>query len=217
QRPRVVIPANQSAGFSVACAAAVVLVAAAYANHFHNDFHFDDDHTIQTNVFIRDVRNIPRFFVDASTFSSLPTHQSYRPLLTTTLAVDYAIGGGLNPTAFHMTSFALFLLQCALMFVLFAHVMDVARPDRANRWVALVAAAWYGVHAANAETVNYIIARSEILSTLGIVLAFVLFIAHSGAPCPPDGLRGDPFAPLRRGGVWRRTGAYLIPAAAGIL
>ena len=56
-------------------------------------------------MFIRDVRNIPRFFVDASTFSSLPSHQSYRPLLTTTLAIDDAIGGGLNPTAFHMTSF----------------------------------------------------------------------------------------------------------------
>ena len=181
---------------SAAFAAALVVVIAAYANHFRNDFHFDDDHTIQRNVFVRDIRNIPRFFADASTFSSLPSHQSYRPLLTTTIAIDYWIGGGLNPSAFHATSFALFLLQCVLMFVFFARVMDAAHPDDANHWIALCAATLYGVHPANAETVNYIIARSEILSTLGVVLAFVLFL---------------------RGGVWRRTGAYLIPAAAGML
>lgn len=189
--------------FRLAAAAALALVIAAYANHFRNDFHFDDDHTIQTNVFVRDVRNIPRFFVDASTFSALPTHQSYRPLVTATAAVDYWMAGGLKPAAFHATNFALFLAQCVLMFVFFAKVMDLssarrspAQPDAANRWVALLAATWYGVHAANAETVNYIIARSEILSTLGVVGAFVLFL---------------------RGGAWRRTGVYLIPAAVGML
>ena len=184
--------------FPIACAAALALVVAAYANHFRNEFHFDDDHTIQTNLYIRDIRNIPRFFADASTFSSLPTHQSYRPLVTTTVAIDYRVGGGLNPSAFHATNFALFLVQCGLMFSLYRRVMEAARPDGAaqSRWLALFGAAWYGVHAANAETVNYIIARSEILSTLGVVLAFVLFI---------------------RGGFWRRTGLYLLPAAAGIL
>ena len=48
-------------------------------------------------------------------------------------------------------------------------------PDARNRWLALLAAAAYALHPANAETVNYIIARSEILSTLGVVLALVLF------------------------------------------
>ncbi|HEV3141738.1 MAG TPA: hypothetical protein VGY57_14535, partial [Vicinamibacterales bacterium] len=190
---------GRPASFTIACAAALGLVVAAYANHFRNDFHFDDDHTIQTNVFVRDLHNIPRFFADASTFSALPTHQSYRPLVTTTLAIDYWIGGGLNPSAFHATSFALFLLQCALMLRLFERLLDAARPDPDGgdgRWLALFAAAWYGVHAANAETVNYIIARSEILSTLGVVLAFLLFAW---------------------GGVWRRAGLYLIPAAAGML
>ena len=39
---------------------------------------------------------------------------------------------------------------------------------------------------ANAETVNYIIARSEILSTLGVVLALLLFVARRrGAALPP--------------------------------
>ncbi|HMD36102.1 MAG TPA: hypothetical protein VKH42_14090, partial [Vicinamibacterales bacterium] len=186
----------QPRSFAIACAAACLLVAAAYANHFRNDFHFDDDHTIETNAFVRDVRNIPRFFVDASTFSSLPSHQSYRPLVTATLAIDYAAGRGLNPAAFHATNFGLFAVQCLLMYALFVRVMNDAGADPANRWVALFAASAYAVHPANAETVNYIIARSEILSTLGIVAAFVLFL---------------------HGGVWRRYGLYLIPAAAAML
>lgn len=180
--------------YALACALALAAVVATYANHFHNAFHFDDSHTIQNNIYIRDVRNIPRFFTRASTFSSIPTHQSYRPLVTTTLAIDYR-WGGLNPLAFHVTSFALFVVQCALMLTLFRQVMDRARPDEANRWIALGATTWYALHAANAETVNYLIARSEILSTLGVVTALVMFA----------------------GGRSRNAGLYLIPAAAAVL
>jgi hypothetical protein len=182
--------------YPIACAAAILFTVATYANHFHSDFHFDDSHAIQNNAFIRSLDNIPLFFTTAETFSAKPANQSYRPLVTTTLAVDYRLGGGLNPLAFHITNFSLFLLQCALMLVLFRRVMDRARPDGANRWLALLAATWYAVHPANAETVNYIIARTEILSTLGVILALVLF---SG------------------GGAARRYHLYLIPAVLGVL
>ena len=88
-------------------------------------------HDRQNNAFVRSVRNIPLFFTSPATFSSLPSNQSYRPLVTTTLAVDYWLGGGLNPFAFHVTSFGLFLVQCALLLVLYRRVMDRARPDDA--------------------------------------------------------------------------------------
>ncbi|MCU1381561.1 MAG: tetratricopeptide repeat protein [Acidobacteria bacterium] len=182
--------------YPIACAAALLLTLAVYANHFHNDFHFDDSHTIQNNAFIRSVDNIPLFFMSADTFSAKPANQSYRPLVTTTLAVDYRLGGGLNPVAFHVTSFGLYLVQCGLVLVLFRRVLDRAQPAGDNRWPALLAATWYAVHPAIAETVNYIIARSEILSTVAVVLGLVLF---SG------------------GGVARRYHLYLVPAVLGIL
>jgi tetratricopeptide (TPR) repeat protein len=191
-----VTTARQSAAaYPLACVAALLVTVATYANHFHNDFHFDDSHTIQNNAFIRDIRNIPGFFTSTATFSSLPSNQSYRPMVTTTLAVDYWLGGGLNPVAFHVTSFCLFLIQCGLILMLYRRVMDRARPDAANRWLALLAASLYAVHPANAETVNYIIARSEILSTLGVVFALVLFAM---------------------GGAARRYHLYLIPAALAV-
>ena len=85
---------------------ALLLVAllAAYANHFHNSFHFDDAHTIENNASIRELRNIPLFFRDATTFSSLPSNQSYRPLVSTLLAIDYRLAADCNRSGFTFRS-----------------------------------------------------------------------------------------------------------------
>jgi Flp pilus assembly protein TadD len=182
--------------YPIACGVALLATVAAYGNHFHNDFHFDDSHTILNNAYIRSLHNIPVFFTSTATFSSLPANQSYRPLVTTTLALDYWWGGGLNTFAFHVTSFSLFLLQSVLMLVFYRRVMDRARPADGNRWLALVAAAWYALHPVNAETVNYVIARSEILSTIGILAGLLLFA---------------------RGGMSKRYHLYLVPVVLAIL
>lgn len=182
--------------YVVACALALALLLAAYANHFRNDFHFDDAHTIQNNLYIRDLGNIPQFFTNPATFSALPTNQSYRPLVTTTLAIDYRLGGGLDPFMFHVTSFAMFVLECVVLVGLYRRLMDHARPHAWNRWLALFAATWFAVHTANAETVNYIISRSDLLSTLCTVIAVWMYAL---------------------GGLARRWHLYLIPAAAGVL
>src|SRR5207244_2625093 len=46
-----------------------------------------------------------------------------------------------------------------------------------NFWIALAAAALYVLHTVNADTVNYIIASAEIISTLGIVASFAIYFA----------------------------------------
>src|SRR5437879_11139732 len=92
---------------------------AAYANHFHNSFHFDDAHTIVNNTSIRELRNIPLFFTDATTFSSLPSNQSYRPLVSTLLAIDFRLGG-IQPFWFHVSILALFVaLTLLVAFVIY--------------------------------------------------------------------------------------------------
>ena len=173
--------------------AAVLLV---YSGHLHNGFHFDDYHTVVHNPYIRDIRNIPKFFTDARTFSIDPVNRSYRPVVSATLALDYWFGHGLDPFYFHIGTFCLFLLQLVLMFLLFWWIFDIARPDPRNRLVALLAAAWYGLHPAAAETVNYIIQRGDLYSTLAVVAGVLLYAW---------------------GGRSRRSGLYLLPVAAGIL
>src|SRR5436309_4785082 len=145
-----------------------LLLLAAYSNHFENSFHFDDAHTVVNNAAIQSLKNIPRFFTDARTFSSLPSNQSYRPLVSTLLAINYQLGGG-NPFWFHLSIFALFLALIFLIAVVIQRLLDSLSPSPVNRFIALVAAALYGLHPANADTVNYIIASAEIISALGIV------------------------------------------------
>ena len=173
----------------------VLAILAAYSNHFQNSFHFDDAHTIVTNAAICELRNIPLFFRDATTFSSLPSNQSYRPLVSTLLAIDYRLGG-LQPFWFHLSIFALFIaLTLLLAFVVYC-VLEIVTPPSTNLWIALASAAWYGLHPANADTINYIIASSEVISTLGVAASFAVYFAFSHL---------------------RRYYLYVLPAAIAIL
>src|SRR3954468_23282375 len=108
-------PKARTRTVAVGCVLLVAAVLIAYANHFQNSFHFDDAHTIQNNGAIRELRNIPLFFRDATTFSSLPTNQSYRPLVSTLLALASSLGGGLHPVWFHASVFALFAMLVLLV------------------------------------------------------------------------------------------------------
>jgi tetratricopeptide (TPR) repeat protein len=168
-----------------------------YINHFNNGFHFDDNHTISNNSLIRQLSNIPKFFLDGSTSSTLPQNQVYRPVVSTTLAIDYWIGNGYNPIYFHLSMFILFLLQGSLMFFLFLKILDkIDATKKQNFYIALAAAGWYLVHPAIAETVNYIIARSDILSTFFVVLALTLYTSSAFS---------------------RKTYLYLVPVIIGAL
>src|SRR5215813_5310642 len=135
------------------CLAFAAVLSAAYANHFGNGFHFDDAHTIVNNPFIRDLANIPRFFAGPGMFSTMPDHQTYRPVTVVTLALDYWLGRGLHPFWFHLSTFVWLVVQVILMFFLYRRIMDAVQPHPTNVWTAWFAAAWYGVHPACAETV----------------------------------------------------------------
>jgi tetratricopeptide (TPR) repeat protein len=177
----------------------LLAISAVYINHFENGFHFDDAHTVVENPAIRSLSNIPRFFTDATTFSVLPANRTYRPLVSASLALDYTLGGGLKPLYFHLTIFLLFLAQIVCMYFLFVALLDAAVPGsdgQHNRLAALLAAAWYGLHPAMAETVNYVIQRGDLLSTLGLVAALTLYVR------------------VKR---LRVTGLYLLPLLLGLL
>lgn len=170
--------------FLLAALFSIVLVCLAYSRHFDNPFEFDDSHTIVNNMAIRDLKNIPSFFTDATTTSSLPANQAYRPGLTTLNAIDYALGNTETPEpfVFHVHIFIGFLLLGILLFFFFLHVFEKASPGRTfNAWLALFGASWFWLHAANAETVNYVIARSDTASTVWILVTFVTYIYWENA------------------------------------
>src|SRR5438105_1454565 len=133
----------------------LLTIVAAYSNHFHNGFHMDDGHTIVNNASIRELRNIPLFFRDATTFSALPSNQSYRPLVSTLLAIDYRLAHGLQPFWFHLSNFALFAALTLLLALVIHHLLERAAALSINRWIALATAAWFALDPANAYAVNY--------------------------------------------------------------
>jgi len=178
------------------CVLLPLVALAAYANHFQNDFHFDDSHAVVDNPFIRDLHNIPRFFADARLSSTLPDHAMYRPVVSLSLALDYWLGRGLNPFFFHLSTFLWFSVELILLFYLFRRLMDWAAPSPANLWIAALAAACYGLHPAIAETVNYVVQRADLYSTLGVAASLLWFAARPGQ---------------------RRLGLYLIPAVLACL
>ncbi len=169
---------------------------ATYWNHFHNAFHFDDFHAITENPAIRSLANVPRFFLDARTFSVLPSHYSYRPLISASLALDYRLGNGLVPLWFHISTFVWYVVQLGLMYLLFKRIMDHSGAQRQSAYLSIFAVACYALHPANAETVNYVIQRGDLYSTLGVVAGLVVY------------------------GYWpggRKWGVYLAPVVLGAL
>ena len=164
-----------------------------YSNHFDNEFFFDDAHTICNNEAITSI-DIPSFFLDPSTFSSLPANRAYRPMVTTLNAISYKLAGGLDPFWFHVHMFFWYIALLVVLYFLVLTILDKSLPGRDNRFYAVAATAFYGFHTANAETINYLISISDSFSTLCVVSVLYLYSLEK----------------------YRRKYIYLIPLAAGI-
>lgn len=177
-----------------------------YLNHFDNPFFFDDTHTISNNESIRSLDNWTSFFTNADTFSSLPANRAYRPMITLMNAIDYAIAGGLNPTYYHYHIFFWFLVLIVLVYILSKHLYKLSLPK--YKWLgitALFSTAWFALHTANAETINYICARSDSFSTLCIVASLLLYI-H------PLGRKWYLYIATMIIGIWtKQTGVMFVP------
>src|SRR5258708_4066315 len=165
---------NASRQFLIAAALVAAAIVFVYSNSLHNAFHFDDNHVIVNNVYIRSLHHVPLYFRDAHTFSTRADHATYRPLVTLTYAIDFAIAGSLNPVAFHVTQIVLLLVIWWMLFIFLRTALDVARPSPRNGWIALAASTLWSIHTVNSETMNLISARSEELSAIATLGAFLL-------------------------------------------
>lgn len=156
----------------------LIVLIAAYANHFNNGFHFDDSHTVQQNIHIRNLKNIPQFFTDPTMFSASQNHRGLRPLVTTTLAIDYWLAGGLNPWMFQLSTFLWHVGLCIMLFFMFRQLLSKSINHNWVPYVAVFGAGWFAIHTVGAETLNYVISRSDVLSTFFITASFLSYVAY---------------------------------------
>lgn len=176
--------------------ALLVIIGVCYSNHFNNTFHFDDFHTIVNNPYIKNIDNLSKFWYSPDMFSVLPTHRMLRPLVTASLAIDYWIAGSLDPFYFQLSTFIWFLFLTVILFFVYQHLLKPSVSQSALALTTIFTTAFFALHATHAETLNYIISRSDVLSTVFIVLAFFIFIQFKTS---------------------RKLYLYLIPALIGIM
>jgi tetratricopeptide (TPR) repeat protein len=171
-------------------------VLVAYANSFDNEFHFDDFHTVTDNPAIRSLTNFDYFFTDAKTFSVLPANRTYRPLISASLALDYALGHGYVPFWFHLSTFLWFSVLLGCLYLLYETVLNRTDSSEAMPYLALGITAWFGLHPAMAETVNYVIQRGDLYCTIGCCAALVMYTKYPR---------------------WHGLGLYLLPLLVALL
>ncbi len=142
-------------------------IVAAYSNSLDVGFEFDDVYVIRDNPAIRSLRNIPRFFYDPFTLTTVRENVDLRPVLQLTYALNYAISG-LQPWSYHVLNMALHLIAALLVF----------RIVRDHLWrgpgagVPVAAALFFALAPLNSQTLDYMSARSALLCTTLYLAAF---------------------------------------------
>jgi len=162
---------------------AVLAVAgvAVYANAFDHAFQLDSLHTIRDNPAVRSLANVPAFFTDLDTASTLRSNSDYRPVLMTTYALNHAVAGYAMPV-WHATQIALHVACAIGLTFLVRRIGHAALPDPALRWTALATALVFCVHPTAAGVVDYQAARSSLLAAVFSLGAILGFLGPVGRP-----------------------------------
>jgi Tfp pilus assembly protein PilF len=178
----------------------------AYGNSLPNSFHFDDMIGIVRNPTLRDLKNIPSYFTDPSTFA-LGRSREWRPVLQISYALNYFMAG-LNPTVFRIFNLLFHLGTAFLIFLVVAEICKQSPPKLCSgpplpaTLFALLSGLLFAVHTANSEAVDYIWARSSVLAAFFYLLAFYSF------------LRG-PFSGLKEKKLWHLAGLVCFALGVG--
>jgi tetratricopeptide (TPR) repeat protein len=172
QSPRVaavgVASRPRTATTAQAAALLALAIATVYATGLSMGFHFDDSHVIENNPAIHSLTNVPGFFYDLTTSSASPDNRVLRPLLLISFALNYAISGT-APWSYHLFNIVLHWIVALLVFRLVRDHLWLG-PEA---WpVALAAALVVAVHPLNSSAVNYVSARSAILTAVFYLGAF---------------------------------------------
>jgi Flp pilus assembly protein TadD len=155
------------------------LVFAAYSSTLNSGFVYDDVPLIIENPLIRNLTNLPRMFtLGLWELSSLRGKSYYRPLLTLSLAVNYALGG-FDPFGYHLFNVLVHTANALLVFTL-AYL--VSRQIVTSAVVGLL----FGLHPINSEVVAWSAARVDSIPTFFLLGALVLYIGGF----PPDDFSG---------------------------
>lgn len=161
----------------------VAVIALTYAVSLCNGFVGDDHLLFENNGFYKDLKNISRLvqknfitgFTDIDNAAmrgnvSMSGCVTYRPVTALSFFIDYSIWKH-NPFGHHLTNILLHILACLLVYILVFFTLE-------NSKIAFMTAVLFAVHPINAEAVNNIGYRSDLLCLVFYLATFVFFIQY---------------------------------------
>jgi protein O-mannosyl-transferase len=138
-------------------------VAATFSRTLSFQFVFDDTMLILTNPFVHTASNVPRYFTE-HVWSGVPFAEKnyYRPMLLLFLLGNWKLFGA-HPAGWHAVCLLLHLLNTLLIYLLARRLLA---ESPAAALAAGGAAALFGVHPVQAETVSWISCANDLLACL---------------------------------------------------
>jgi len=137
-----------------------------YLNSLPNSFVYDDEFTVVNNYFIKQWKNFPALFNNR--YFSLSSELTYRPLVTASYFIDYAIWKT-NPLGYHLTNILLHSLNTALFFIFSLFIFNRKTP-------AFLSALFFSSSPVFSEAVNAIGFREDLLAFLFMLLSIIFFV-----------------------------------------
>ena len=139
----------------------VMLTLSAYSNTYLAPFIFDDLEAIRDNPNIRQLWPIWNALAGPQ-----QTPVAGRPLVSLTLAVNYAVSG-LSVWSYHVFNLTVHILNALLVFAILRRTFSLRRftepTQRDGSWLAGAVSLAWAVHPLNTEAVTYTIQRTELL------------------------------------------------------
>ena len=150
---------------------AIVLLS--YLNSIDNAFQYDDYHSLVENPHLKDLENVPLFFVDSRLFSEDRRSFMYRPVVLATYAITNHLNPDLLPSGFRWLNIIVHTCNAVLVCVLVVQICG-------KPWIGLTAGLMFGLHPGNSEVVNYISSRSESIAAFFVLVSANLLAYSQG-------------------------------------
>ncbi|UCC73380.1 MAG: tetratricopeptide repeat protein [Gemmatimonadota bacterium] len=140
---------------------------AVYISSLGNQFAYDDIYVIQDRGSVHELSRLPELITDSYWPGGFYDAGLYRPLTMATFAVDWAVWGG-APFGLHLTNVLLHAAACALvgLFLLLFFPW----------WAALAGGLVFAVHPIHTEAVASLVGRAEMLTTLFVLVAAMVYV-----------------------------------------
>ncbi len=148
----------------------LILTLVVYALSLCNGFVWDDGLLILHNPEIKRLDGLRSafaadFFFNKGEFTSITY---YRPIITVTNVISYALFG-VKPFFYHLTNLLIHLLNCILVYLLFARYFALPR------LALLLASLVFALHPIHTESVCFISGKTDLLATTFFLLATLCY------------------------------------------